>query len=216
MKLITVSLGVLAISSCGLFGPSGNGVPDSIDNFVSEYSFPKQQNTQLSFSDENSNVYIFYVLYGDGMDCPSGCIYSRMIGLKVDDHIGWLWGEYYALFDSSEYDYFDVNKGDSAMFDQGLWDDLYEDDYWIFHNQFLPTVARDIDTPPAVLLSVSERLYVQRVIGVADILMSNPIARADSLVLKSIACLPDVHGNTYDDAREIARALLGEDYTGCD
>jgi len=213
--ILIAVVGIHLLVSCGLLEPRGNGIPDSIDNFVQEYSFPKQQKTRISFSDEEKDVYIFNVLYGDGMDCPSGCIYSRILGLKVENHIGWLWGDFYTAFDSSEYEYFDVNASDSTLFDQDLWDEMYDEDYWIFINQVLPTIARDIDTPVEVLLWVSERLYDRRIIGVADLLIANPVAIADTLILQSMACLPDVHLNTYDDAREIARLMLGDDFNGC-
>ena len=125
MKVINsllVYLIVFAHSSCSLLEPRDNGIPNDIDNFVSDYSFNKQRATELLFTSTDEDVYIFWVQYGEGVDCPSGCIYSKIIGLKTGEKVGWFEDNYFPGGDSTGYEIFYIQSGDSVLFDKTLWE----------------------------------------------------------------------------------------------
>jgi len=152
--MITLS----GIVSCGLFESHYNNIPSDIEDFVSGYSFDRQQATELMYTSEDKTVVIFWVKYGEGMDCPSGCIYSHIIGLKLANHIGWFEDNYFPNNQVENFEIFDVSSEDAKLFEEQIWEDVEADWNWVLRDYYLPMLARDTDTPVETLLLMIERM----------------------------------------------------------
>ena len=110
------------------------------------------------------NVEVFGASYGPGMDCPSGCINSSVLGLRVAAKVGWLLvRDYNAGFAPDSARYFDVSRADSALGGEPLWIGLKavdKADNW-FWQSYLPLLARDSDVARDALLRIPQWLYAR-------------------------------------------------------
>jgi hypothetical protein len=110
--------------------------------------------------------------------------------------------------------FFDVQPGDSTLFDDDLRGRFKEatggDDYEFspVYEGFLHLLARDEDTPTNTLVSLADLLFEEHFKNVAEALIENPVVRSNEALLKKLASLPDWVG--YRPVKEEAEELLNQ------
>ncbi len=162
------------------------------------------------------SVEVFGASYGPGMDCPSGCISSSVLGLRVAAKTGWLLvRDYNAGFAPDSAQYFDVTGADSVLGEEPLWIGLKavdKADIW-FWQSYLPLLARDSDVARDALLRIPQWLYPRvpyPALGVpaAEALLGNYVVQTDREILTLLVQLPGTKGDPYSAIRERAQAYL--------
>ncbi len=61
-----------------------------IKSFVNNSNLEDVESIDVVFQDKERDLKVFLVSYGEPQDCPSGCIYSKMVGIKYNNKIGWV------------------------------------------------------------------------------------------------------------------------------
>ena len=169
--------------------PVEPSIPSDIQNFVNKLDLEDAQEVQIILEVKTEDVYIFSVAYGQPMDCPSGCIYSGIWGLKHKENI-------------NDFEKYDVESDEAYLFDQDFFDILKKEEEHIFYNKFIPLLAKDENTPRNILVFITEN-YISSY--VAYNLLDNPVVRSDVEIL---TLLSELEGDYYEDIREIANDLL--------
>ena len=116
--------------------------------------------------------------------------------------------------DTSRLHYFDVQPGDSTLFDQEFRDRFREatkdqdpDGYAPIYETFLQMLGEDQDTPTRALNALIDVLFEGYFPDVARALIGNPVVRSNELLLERLTELPD---ERYQSVREEAQALLNQ------
>ncbi len=185
---------VIFLSSCEE-NPVEPSIPSDIQNFVNKLELEDAQEIEIIIEVKTEDVYVFSVAYGPPMDCPSGCIYSGVWGLKNKAKI-------------SIFELYDIESIDTYLFSQEFFDIVKEKEQHIYYNMLLPLLAKDEDTPRTVLLFITEILYDYISTYIAYNLLDNPVVQADIEILTLLSELPVFQGDSYENIREIAKNLL--------
>ena len=185
-------------------------VPAAIRAFVESENLPLLRNISVDVAIPERDVTLFSAEYGEGQDCPSGCIYSLGFGIANGATIGWM-GFAYARGIPATPTLYDVQVDDAALFDAAVWNRIEIEQTWQFWNIFLPFLAREPDTSDDALQRIATRLQTVTDTKLANQLLANPQIAAHPDVLQILACLPDA----YTAQRQQARDLLGSAFTGC-
>lgn len=179
--------------------PFVEGVPPDVVAFVrAEVSKPRE--IRSVYDDPSQDLLFFSVGHGEPQDCPSGCFYLGGWGLKYRGRIGWTelqGGPAGATF-------WDFREDDAGLYAESLWDGL-RGQYVDFH--FRRRMVCDLDTPPAVLLRLAERLIRDGSPQIARVLLSAAQRRDIRRIAEVIAALdPAQPGYAYE--RDFARSAL--------
>ncbi len=176
--------------------PVDANIPSDIQNFVDELELEDAQRVEIIIEVKNKDVYVFSVSYGPPQDCPSGCFYSKVWGLKNETKI--------SIFEN-----YDIEPIDTYLFSQEFLDLVKEEDEMvIYYPKLLPLLARDEDTPRAVLLSITQILYNYISPHIANNLLDNLVVQTDKEILTLLSKLPVFQGDAYENVRNIALDLL--------
>ena len=120
-------------------------IPNDIQNFVNNLNLEAPQKIKVIINVSNEDVYVFSVPYGPPQDCPSGCFYDYIYGLKNKNKI--------AAIES-----YNIDENDTYLFSDDFWEWLKNKDEWIYYSKFLPLLASDEDTPIYVLSKIANLL----------------------------------------------------------
>ncbi len=201
----------LALAACEDSGPGAGWQPTppsaAVKEFIDQEALPR-----LHFVHRIAGEYVvefFWASYGEGQDCPSGCIYSMVYGVRVGGKIGWFAqadGEGHVPDPSR---YFDVVPTDVALFQPNTWGLLMAADTSLCWGGFLPYLAADPDTDRDALLSLAGLLYATNAYTLAQALIGNETVRTDVQILQLLADLPESSGSYYTSVRQEAQWLLG-------
>lgn len=213
--LIAAVLAVGLLNSCDIFR-GGTEIDEDIKSFVESEDLPEAQTPEVSFSDPNSKTKPFRVSFGEARDCPAGCFYSKAYGVKFRSRIGWMGLVPYGRDDTvkSKIKFFDVQAGDSTLFDPGFRDRFREatkdqdpDGYAPIYEAYLQMLGGDEETPTGTLNSLIDVLFEGYFPDVASALIENPVIRSNETLLERLTELP---GDRYQPIREKAQELLDQ------
>lgn len=163
--------------------------PSDIQNFVNKLELEDAQDVEIIIEVKTEDVYVFSVAYGPPKDCPSGCFYSGVWGLKNKAKI-------------SIFEHYDIESNDTYLFSQDFFDLVEEKEQHIYYNMLLPLLAKDEDTPRTVLLFIVEN-YISS--HIAYNLLDNPVVQLD---IEILTILSELQEDYYEDISEIANGLL--------
>ena len=130
----------------------------AVKDFIDQEALPR-----LHFVHRIAGEYVvefFWASYGEGQDCPSGCIYSMVYGVRVGGKIGWFAqadGEGHVPDPSLATSTWCPR--DAALFQPNTWGLLMAADTSLCWGGFLPYLAADPDTDRDALLSLAGLLY---------------------------------------------------------
>jgi hypothetical protein len=212
--LLPIFLAALVPLGCDQSMPK---VDEDIVAFVEAQPLPESQDPELVFSDGELDASAFWVSFGEARDCPSGCFYSKAYGLKHQGRIGWMGLDAYGEDDSvaTKVSYFDVQRGDSTLFKEGIRDRFEEaqeqSDRSYAHatyDRFLEMLGEDEDTPPSTLLELAGLLKDEYRPELGRVLVENPVVRSSEPILEILARLPERSG--YETVRDRAQDLLDQ------
>ena len=176
--------------------PIEASIPSDIQNFVDKLELEDAQRVEIIIEVKNKDVYVFSVAYGPPQDCPSGCFYSIVWGLKNEEKI--------SIFEN-----YDIEPKDTYLFSQEFLDLVKEQEKTgIYYSKLLPLLAKDEDTPRTVLLSITQKLYEYISTHIAYNLVDNPVVQTDTEILTLLSELPVFQGDAYENIRNIALDLL--------
>ncbi|MBU0476148.1 MAG: hypothetical protein KKF62_18530 [Bacteroidetes bacterium] len=171
-------------------------IPNDIQNFVNNLNLEDPQKIKVIMNVSNEDVYVFSVPYGPPQDCPSGCFYDYIYGLKNKNKI--------AAIKS-----YNIDENDTYLFSDNFWELLKNKDEWIYYSKFLPLLASDEDTPIYVLSKIANLLNNYISTHIAYNLLDNSAVKKEKEILIILSNLPIFNGDPYKDIREIANNLLG-------
>lgn len=125
---------------------------DRITSFIKAQKLPMLQESDIKTERLHEDVVMFTVGYGEPMDCPSGCFYSRAVGILFRGRAGWLTVDNYdrTADTVNAASYFDFRRTDQALFSEQFADQLISKDEYA-HGGLRRLLARDKDTPVSVL-----------------------------------------------------------------
>jgi len=201
-EMLTISM-VFVLFSCSEDSITNSEPNDpKIESFVGKQNFPKVQEIEFYLKDMNQTVIGFSVKYGEPSDCPAGCVYSRAVGLKVGERIGWL-----TEVDST---HFDFDSTESYLFTNEFWLKLERSNNWVYRAAFLPLIVKDKNVPIDVLLRIALGLetYIQPQLG--NLLLENQKVKKDLNTLTVLSNLPGSQGDAYNQIRKKAKELIVE------
>lgn len=110
-----------------------------IEKFILEANlpFPRGEINYLDI-DEINNVILFNQVFGSGMDCPSGCIYSTIVGVYHKGKVGFVGG--HSLFGTGklipENMPYKFDDADAYLYSEEFLDHVFEK--WEGSNMFYP------------------------------------------------------------------------------
>jgi hypothetical protein len=156
----------------------------------------------LSYGDE---VEFFRLEYGPPQDCPAGCFFDSIVGVRSSTNLGWL---HPRLDEVADADYFDVRETDSVLWTEELWAELESTDQGVFWSGLMPTLAADPSTDREALLRIAERIETFITPHVGWELLENPSVESDREILTRLSQLPVYQGDTYEPIRSKASELL--------
>ena len=216
-RSVLLCLLLLALVPLGCDLSSTSNVDEDIIAFVEAEPLPESQDPEVVFSDSELSASAFWVSFGEARDCPSGCFYSKAYGLKYQGRIGWMGLDAYGEDDSvaTKVSYFDVQRGDSTLFKEGIRDRFEEaqeqSDRSYAHatyDRFLEMLGEDEDTPPSTLLELAGLLKDEYRPELGRVLVENPVVRSSEPILEILARLPERSG--YETVRDRAQDLLDQ------
>ncbi|MDO9694206.1 MAG: hypothetical protein Q7W56_05710 [Candidatus Latescibacteria bacterium] len=178
----------------------------AVADWAAQEPFDPLQYTHLLT--DNSGCEFFVCAYGEGLDCPSGCFYSRAIGVRCGERIGWLGFIDYHGYVADAGRSYDVLESDATLFDVDTWFDLYDVDRYACLRILLPALARDEQTSRSALLAISALLSTHISVQIGEDLLGNPAVATDREILTILAALPAVNGDLYAAVRARAQELL--------
>lgn len=206
-----------------LFVASGCDVVNTVDKdikkFIESEPLPDTQAPVYLLRVPEHHLKVFRVPFGSPYDCPSGCAYSQVFGIKLGSRIGWMKAEIIGidLLDRNDLHFFEVRSSDTYLFSRELRRKLQKvstsdkrgwrakDTY----GEFLQMLARDTDTPSGTLHALAQLLYTEYHPAVALTLIDNPIVKNNRTILETLAELPSFNGSRmYEKVRKQARELL--------
>lgn len=144
------------------------------------------------------------------MDCPSGCIYSKAIGLAYEGRVGWLTVEDLLGDYPEQGRYFNFEASDTRLFDFDFWILLLELDCRACYNSLLESLAAGEETSRSAFLTMSSIMYTSTWPELADILVENLAISEDEEILSLLANLPVLESDFYLMARLRAQELLDD------
>ncbi|MBS3166942.1 hypothetical protein J4403_01905 [Candidatus Woesearchaeota archaeon] len=162
----------------------------TITSFVSEPNFPKLQKINLLLDIPEKDIKVFDVKYGEPKDCESGCFYSRAVGIKNSDKIGWISISDYDNLDLNKLKVYNFDEKDEYLFTKDFFNKLKAKDDWIYQYQFLKLLAEDSDVPNETLLRITEDLPSFIDTALALSLLKNPKIQENKQILTMIINLP--------------------------
>jgi hypothetical protein len=186
--------------------PDDTSVPNDIVAFVASQLLPKAQKPVIFVQVPEHSIVGFTVDYGDPIDCPAGCFYSRAYGLRRADKIGWVCSnDCDGVFSFTPYR---IDSTDWYFYTQEFWDRLDVANSWFYHYALLHLFARDPDTPIDVLKRLAESLhsYIHDYLG--WLLLDHPKVASNREILTIIANLPHYNNEGYDRLRAKAQEML--------
>ena len=195
------------LSGCG-GGDSPNPVQSQITRYVNAQQLPQMQKLRIVELSDGQTAELFTVAYGPGQDCPSGCFYSYLSGVRNGSKIGFLkfnadysygnapYGQHSYHFDAS----------DTRLYADSVFDKIKKTSGFSY-SQFLNTLAVNPDVPVEVLVKVARRVEGTYT---AELLIANPTVMTSREALTVLASLsqPTPYGDVYADIQSRARQLL--------
>lgn len=223
IKVVISGLALSAcLSGCGS-GDSSNSSQSQITRYVNAQHLPQMQKPRVIELSDGQSAELFTVAYGPGDDCPSGCIYSYVAGVRNGSKIGFL--KYNAAYgtgssglggtgssgiSSPQYgrDSYRFDASDTLLYTDRAMDEIKKSDTFSFsYYQYLNTLASIPDVPAEVLVRVARRAFS---VQTGELLLSNPTATASRDVLTVLANLADPNPAVayFGDIRSRAQQLL--------
>lgn len=179
-----------------------------VQEFIEEEELPHLQTPEQMIL--LREIEFFYCKFGEGEDCPSGCIYNGAIGLRYGDRIGWLkFHDFNQEFPPTNR-FFDFVAEDTEFFHFNMWLFLIQSDCRYCFDALIYSLASDLDPPRQTFISLVGILYSSVQIEVAQNLVENPIVGEDHEILGLLAGLPVFGGDAYWQIRERAQELLDD------
>ncbi len=154
-----------------------------ISSFTDQFDFPKPGGPVVRFYVPGENISFFEYGYGEPKDCENGCVFSNAYGINNNGKIAWIKFNDRDGFDYSNIEMYDYDDSDEYLYTAELFIELQSEDDWIFRAAFLPSVAKDPDTPTDTLLRIAEN-YLRS--GVKS-LLENPSVQQNKEILTIIA-----------------------------
>jgi hypothetical protein len=209
---LTVLTAVLLLAAgCASDDPASadwDSTPPSADvrRFVDEEGFAPVQDAHRIL--DWNGVEVFRISYGEGLDCPSGCFYSRAYGLGYNDRIGWLGFEDFHDHEPDSSRFFDFVATDSLLFDVDTWFVVMTEDWQACFHELLPAIAGDADTSRLALITLSTLIYTHESVEIAGLLVQHPVVMDDREILGILSNLPVIRFDIYQEVRSQAQELL--------
>ena len=175
-------------------------------DFVEQEEFPFYRNTERAYG--LREIEYFKSVYGEGEDCPSGCIYNRAIGLKYGERVGWLHVEDLRGREPQAGRFFNFEETDTELFNMNMWFHLLQMDCLECFDALLIALASDPDTIRPALVSLCGILYSSVKREAANNLVENSAVSGDPEILGLLANLPEYGGDIYEGVRTRAQELL--------
>ncbi|MBK9304770.1 MAG: hypothetical protein IPM94_13085 [bacterium] len=179
---------------------------DEAAAFVAQEPFTPLQYTH-QIMDWNG-IELFVCKFGEGLDCPAGCIYSAAYGLNYGDRVGWIGFDHYHSYEPDSTRFYDFIGTDTMLFDADTWFALMTRDVHACFEMLMPALAADGDTGRGALLTLSTLLYTHESREIAENLVENPSLAEDAEILSILAALPVMRYDMYAAARARAQELL--------
>lgn len=215
--LLLALAGALALAGCVLPTHPGHTriTPPQVQRLLDDTALYRQQAPDWkSFGEYGATVTLFWVRYGQAMDCPSGCFYHVGYGLLIGDEARWFT---FDPIDGSDHDregnfaFTEVNRG---YFTGTVLRGIEETQSAFYRGRFLPLVAQSpVAGAPLLGLAINS-LFTYIDPYLAGLLIQNPAVRADRELLFTLAGLPHFQGDAYAAVRAEARRLLGVNLAG--
>lgn len=118
-KMLLSLVAVVALVSCQSPTDSIERAPADVQAFLAEDAGrPFHGGSRVVLP--SSDVLMYFVKYGPGLDCLSGCFYARALLLKSGGRIGWVEGHSPAPSRAT----FQMQAQDSTLFTKAFFDDL--------------------------------------------------------------------------------------------
>ena len=216
MRTHIATLGLAAIcvgigcgeGSKGLETPFGpvDTFPAEIDSIAAALPFPDKQPVAVYFLEQApGSLWMFRVSYGEPQDCPSGCIWNTAWGIRTSRKIGWFAiDDHHSGVDPSVIDLLSLDRHDADWMTEETFDAVEAADFLFFRVGFLPRVAECVEVGAAPLETVAYTLFRHYDLGLARLLIRNPVVRSNIDLLFILAALPA----GYEEVSAEARALL--------
>ena len=205
MKLISwirVCPLVVAVACHEVNAPLPLPVPDDVAQFLA--SLPKLRSASAVVSVPDEAFLLFSATYGEPQDCPSGCFFAQVWGIKYAGQLGWIRGTGPAEPNPSAKRLYDVRSTDTYLFNESLWNRLADE--WI-GAEFRLMLACDLDTPSDALERLAVRLPTEGWPFLADVLVDIAQRRDVRSVAEIVATLGPSSFN-YSGSRAHAKAAL--------
>jgi hypothetical protein len=192
--------------------PSQYPLDSAARSLIAAMQFPKLRDSVGLYRDSGHGLLIFSASFGEPQDCPSGCFYSRALGISYRGRAGWLVVEAYddrttPVRAASRM--FEATKDDAYLFSLFLGPTeprFGAADYFI-QWPLLSNLLHSPVVPRALLQRKVDSLFGDLDQQMASLLIHLPRVRRDVGLLTSLAFLPN-GGPAYDGARASARSWL--------
>jgi len=184
-------------------------VTQQVEDYVSSLDLPQVREIHQVL--DRDPVEFFWVSFGPGQDCPSGCFYAKIFGVRVGDRVGWTYSDF-TEYEPSLAKRFDVLETDKELFHVDLWFVLSGEDWQSNWYGLMPTLARDADTDRIALLNIAVMLNTHYSKDLSLDLVYNPTVESDAEILGVLSELPvfwesDPYKETRDRALELLEGL---------
>jgi hypothetical protein len=191
--------------------PSRYPLDSAARSLIVAMQFPKLRDSVGLYRDSSHGLLIFSASFGEPQDCPSGCFYSRALGISYRGRAGWLVVEAYddtATPVRAAGRMFEATNDDAYLFSLflGPTEPRFGAADWLIQSPFLSNLLHSPVVPRALLQRKIDSLFGHLDQYMANLLIGLPTVRRDAGLLTSLAFLPD-GGPPYEGAR--ASALSG-------
>ncbi len=208
MKMTVSSLALLVcLAGCG-GGDSPNSVQSQITRYVNGQQLPQMQKLRIVELSDGQTAELFTVAYGPGQDCPSGCFYSYLSGVRNGSKIGFLKFNADYSYGKAPYgqDSYHFDASDIRLYADSVFDKIKKTSGFSY-SQYLNTLAGNPDVPIEALVKVAQRVEGTQT---ADLLIANPTVMTSREALTVLASLsqPTPYGDVYADIQSRAQQLL--------
>jgi hypothetical protein len=204
---------ICAVAGCGEgsrsletpFGPV-DSYPAAIDSIAAALPLPEKQPVDVYFLEQApGSLWMFRVIYGEPRDCPSGCIWNRVWGIRTSRKMGWFAvDDHHSGADLSLVNLVPLDRHDADWMTEDTFDAVEAADFIFFRVGFLPRVAECTEVGVGPLELVAYTLFGQYDPGLARLLIRNPVVRGNADLLFILGALP----SGYEEVSTEARALL--------
>lgn len=171
--------------------PSANnssGVENSlVDNFIKSHNFPELRSADLLYEDRVKDVRIFEVSYGKPNDCPSGCFYSRGVGLAYGNKIGWIeLYDYDNKIEEESVNYYVLSDGDEYLASEVMTNKLSNLDRNLYITRYRRMLADYDKTPDQSLNNFVNAISEDNDVCLAMILLNNPRIKSNKQLYEKV------------------------------